>query len=316
MTTNLMTYAPGGVGFSYYLLQPTQNLFKVLHLLYLRARDKCLRIWGMDQFTEVELKNQHSFETVGDQLRSILDEYFKNFPKVSVAALAKRSQVSATTLRRILLSEKPFTPSPHIVLNLLSYLKKEKNLSKLLDLVDGPAGELLQSCFSKFIFEDTPHIYDYDLNQVLSDKTNYLIYKLAANKTGTHRTVIQQMLGDRGIKKLEKLLEKGVVYTDNDHKIHAQEKNFSLDLELMADHLPELVKFFKPEEVNLGKNVCYSISESLNQDAIDQILKIQTEAVKKIHQIMQDEQNHGIYPYFSINLSDTLLIKQINGVLQ
>jgi AraC-like DNA-binding protein len=311
----------GGVKKTQLTLHPYWKLWELFRLRYLQLGKKFLGNLGMDQEAANQSTNTYNhsnYSSVGDQLKDMINKYLEKFPNLTVSALAKRCNVSATTFRRILQSEKPFAPAPHIVLNIVSYIHREQNLAVLIKKMEGPIEELLTQCFGKFstVYEETPHVYDIDLNEILSDKTNYLIYKLAANDAGTHATIIQQIFGDIGTKKLEKLLEIGAVYQDNDHKIHAKEKNFSLNLELAAEHLQELVKFYKPEELALGKNIYYTVSESLNQEGIDEVKKIQKEAVKKIYSIMQDKKYHGIYPYFSINLADTLLVKQMSGVLQ
>ena len=48
-----------------------------------------------------------------------------------------------------------------------------------------------------------------------------------------------------------------------------------------------MVKFYKPENVSLGKNLFYTMSESVNEQAIAEIKKIQKEAIQKIFDILE-----------------------------
>jgi hypothetical protein len=65
------------------------------------------------------------------------------------------------------------------------------------------------------------------------------------------------------------------------------------------------VKFYKPEALAQGKNLFYSLSESMTAEAIQEIKNVQRDAVKKIHAIMNDKDNFGEIPYFTINLAET-----------
>lgn len=253
--------------------------------------------------------------TLCEQLKEVLDGYFVQHPNMSINALAMRSNIGATTLRRIMSLEIKGEPSPHTVLNIASAVTKEKRLSKLLRMFDGPVGQLLNDCFSNYAEQNTPHTYDRDLNELLEDKINYFIYKLAANKIGVAREEIQDMYGKLGLEKLQELTTHGhLEYRDD--RYHAKEKDFSLDLMVIKKHLPELVKFYRPEELERGLNLFYTLSESLNEEGIKLIKDIQREAVKKTYEIMSSTQYQGELPYFTVQMCDTLTMPQPTGVIQ
>lgn len=241
-------------------------------------------------------------------LKKMVEDYFFKFPTLSLNALAKRANVSEPTLRRITSSQSKLPPAPNIVLNLVSYIKKEKRLAVLLKKTEGVIGEFLRENFSQFIFENETYQYDGDLNELFADKDMYLIYKLASNVVGVSKTEIRQILGEIGVIKLNKMVEQKVIISNNDDCFHSSNKNFSVDIEIAKNFLPHLVQFFKPESVALGLNLMYSLSESLNEDAIKKIKEIQKEAVKSIHEIMSNQNFHGDIPYFSLTMSDTLTI--------
>ncbi len=253
--------------------------------------------------------------TLCEQLKDILDGHFRQYPNVSINALAMRANVGATTLRRIMSLEIKGEPSPHTVLNIASAVAKEKRLGRLLKMYEGPVGEILQDNFSNFAEQDTPHVYDRDLNELLTDKVNYFIYKLAANRTGVKREEIQDLYGRLGLEKLQELVAGGhVLYKEEAY--HAKDKNFSLDLMVIKRHLPELIKFYKPEELDRGQNLFYTLSESLSAEGIKRIKDIQREAVKKTYEIMSSEEFAGEVPYFTIQACDTLNPPQVTGVIQ
>jgi hypothetical protein len=261
-----------------------------------------------------------SYSSVNTQLRDLTHSYLAKHSGLTLNALAQRSGVAATTLRRLMQEENRSELAPHSVLALVSYLYKEKRISHILNIVDGPIGELLKKSFDQFIFDEksSQHKIDVDLNTILQDKTHYLIYKLAANNCGTSIEEVKDLLGLTGLQKLNILLDKKCILMDENGRLHAKEKNFSLDLTLAQNHAHSLLDFYKPQDVQKGHNLFYSLSEGMNEAGIKKIKDIEKEAVKKIFEIMNDEKYQGRLPYFAIVLSDILGVgpSTHEGVLQ
>lgn len=246
-------------------------------------------------------------QTVNSELRELLQAYLEKHPKLTVNALAQRAGVPGTTLRRLIQDENKSEVAPHTVLQLVSYLYKEKRISKILEVCPGEIGELLRKSFDQFIFsEKSEHKLNADHNELFKDETNYVIYKLAANKFGTSRGEIEAVVGLMGMRKLENLLKLEVLKEESDGRIHAIEKNFSVDLKLAHQLTHTLVDFYKPERVQDGFNLFYSLSEGLNEEGIKKVKEIEKDAVKKVFEVMNSEQYQGLIPYFSIVMSDII----------
>lgn len=249
-----------------------------------------------------------SYSSVNTQLRELTNNYLTKHPGLTLNALSQRSGIAATTLRRLMQEENRSELAPHSVLALVSYLLKEKRISFILNKVDGPVGELLRKSFDQFIFNEasSTHELNEDLNKILQDKTNYLLYKLAANQCGTSIEEVKNLFGLSGLCKLNALMEKNWIIADENERLHAKEKNFSLDLELAHRHTHSLVDFYKPLDIDKGNNLFYSLSEGMNASGIKKIKEVEKEAVKKIFEIMNDQNFQGNLPYFAVVLSDIL----------
>jgi hypothetical protein len=249
-----------------------------------------------------------SYPSVNFQLRELTNRYLAQHPGLTLNALSQRSGIAATTLRRLIQEENRNELAPHSVLALISYLLKEKRISFLLNKIDGPVAELLKKSFDQYIFTESSseHTINEDLNQVLQEKTHYLIYKLAANKSGTSIEEIKNIFGLSGLNILNTLIEKSWITADLNERLHAKDKNFSLDLVLAHNHTHSLLDFYKPLDVSKGQNLFYSLSEGMNAAGIKKIKEVEKEAVKKIHEIMNDNGLQGDVPYFAIILSDIL----------
>jgi hypothetical protein len=248
-------------------------------------------------------------------LQIMINNYLDKNSSLTINALAGRANVPVTTLRRLSQGQQKNDIAPHSVLNIASYILREKNLQKLMERLEPCVAEFLKKHFGNFIFASESRTFDCDLNNELKDETKYFIYKLAANHNGTDWMTVVENFGGHGKKKVEEMLSKGLLI-EADARLHAREKNFSLDLNVAASHLPDLARYYKPDSISRGLNSFFSLSEALNEEAIQEIRTIQREAVKKISAVMNNPECMGEIPFFTLNLSETFTTEQPSGELQ
>ncbi len=249
-------------------------------------------------------------------LQTLIMTYLDKNSSLTINALAQRANIPVTSLRRLANGQQKNEIAPHSVLNLTSYLLKEKNLQNLLGKIDPVIATFLQKHFGNFIFSSsTQAVYECDLNNELKDQIKYFVYKLAANHNGTDWMTIVESFGSQGKKKAEEMKISGLLFEESG-RLHAKNKNFSLDLSVAASHLPDLVGFYKPDTITEGKNSFFSLSESLTEEAIQEVRLLQRECVKKIHSVMNDEKNLGTIPYFTLNMAETFVSENYVGELQ
>lgn len=251
----------------------------------------------------------NEYNSVNHQLRSLTKNYLESHPNLTLNALSTRSGIAATTLRRLMQEDQRSEIAPHAVLALTSYLYKETRLSKLLQMIDGPIADLLNKSFDKFIFDDAnvDHQLNNDLNDLLRDKILYLIYKMCANSHGSTLQEIKDAFGLHGLKKCDFLISKGVIFLNlTTNRLHAKIKNFTLDLALAHELSHVLIDQYKPEDVNMGKNLFYSLSEGMTDEGIAKIKEIKKMAIKKVFDVMSNADYQGTIPYFSLFISDCI----------
>lgn len=239
-------------------------------------------------------------------VQNMIAVYMGKNPQLTLNALAQRSNVPVTSLRRLMNGQQKSEIAPHSVLNLVSYVLREKNLSALLTRVDNCIADFLKKHFGHFIFASETRVYDCDLNVELRDQTKYFIYKMAANHNGVDLMTLVENFGSHGKRKADEMIKNGLLI-EEEGRLHAREKNFSIDLQIAADHLPALVRFYKPDSIHQGRNTYFNMSESLNMEGIQKIKQLQRECVQNMNKIMNGPQYMGDIPYFTINLGETML---------
>lgn len=255
----------------------------------------------------MQIQTNNQADTPITALKALINDFLARHSRVTVQALAQRANVPVTSLRRLMQEESKTEVAPHTALNLCAYICREKRIGKLLEMLPLVLAEYLEKHFGGFVFEGSEkRVYATDLNEVLKDRMSYFIYKLAANRCGTSWMEITELFGSTGKRKAEELKRQELLIEENDRLI-ARDRDFSLDLQVATSHLPELVKFYRPENVGRGLNLMYSLSESLNEAAIKKIKDIQRDAVKATHAIMQSPESAGEISYFTLNLCETFL---------
>ncbi len=251
--------------------------------------------------------------TVCGQLKEMVNAYLEIHPNVSLNGIAKKSGVGATTIRRIMSDSIKNEPAPHTILNLVSVLTKEKRLFAIIEKAQGPLKKVLEDTFGVYVTESMPHARVNELDNVLANPQLFIVYKLAANRVGTSREEILENFGSQGERHIQTLFEKDLI-CEKDGKIHAIHKDFALDPDVLLRNIPELLKFYKSQEVDQGNNFLFSMSESLSGEAIQKIKEIQKEALKKIYNIVKSPYYEGDIPFFLVSCQDTMKAHSANGV--
>ncbi len=246
-----------------------------------------------------------SFEDQGelqlvDHLQQILVQYLERNPYASLSSIGRRSGVSEPTLRRIKAGQIKTAPTTSTVIKLLTYISGETSLKTITDLYRGPISDFLKENLPQI--DQTAIEYDQELNEQLKDNTKYLIYKLAANSSGTHRAQVETLLGQAGLLVLDEMVENGLLTVEN-NKYKSHKKTYALDPNLFKEKFRFMSHFVSTGENSAGASnpsVHVNYSNSVNPAAYRKICKIQKNALAKIRGVMESPDAQGEIPLFCL----------------
>ena len=85
------------------------------------------------------------------ELKNCMENYFNNFPNMSINGLSKRAKIGATTLRRILSLSLKGNPNPKTVLNLMSVLTKQKDIELIIKVSPPLIKKYLHESFKSYL---------------------------------------------------------------------------------------------------------------------------------------------------------------------
>ncbi|MBF0363737.1 MAG: hypothetical protein HQK49_22145 [Oligoflexia bacterium] len=233
------------------------------------------------------------------ELKTLIEGYLQKHPSLSVHAFSKKCHVATSTLRRILTMETREDPAPSTILGIVSAISKETNIQKLKKMYDGEIGKVFEKRYPAIQIN-----YSVDLVDILQDREAYVICKLAANRAGVTREELTHLLGNPVNNKIDDLLEQKILIEDNNKLF--KKPGLSLPEDLSLKHLPELIRFVNKGSRYVDKNLYMSLSQSISKDAYMEIGKIQSEAVKKILSIINNDNNIGEIPFFFVSIVDTM----------
>jgi hypothetical protein len=242
---------------------------------------------------EVKMSN-----SLNHELKNLIEDYFLNYPHMSINALSKRTKVGATTLRRILSLSLKGAPNPKTVLNLMSVLTKEKNIKLIIENSPKHTKSYLTESFKHYL-EETSSEGPLDL---FKNKLKFIIFKLASNQSGVHLKTITKLYGEPGIRVLKGLTKNGHLMEKNE-LFHARDKKKGNDLHFKAKHLPSLLPLIKKDPYFEPFS---ALSESLNDEGIKKVNKIQKEALEKISDIMSCPSHSGDHHFFSFHVGGSI----------
>ncbi|PIP95948.1 MAG: hypothetical protein COW00_02580 [Bdellovibrio sp. CG12_big_fil_rev_8_21_14_0_65_39_13] len=232
-------------------------------------------------------------------IKQVMNSFLKDHPQLSVNALSKRSEVSEATMRRILNDQVKTEPCGDTILEILAAITKERRISELVKMFPGPISEKLSQTFG-IQAQNSQYQHIPELERELNDEITYLIYKLAANTSGTSRLKVSEMLGIIGLDRLDKLISKDLIIEENG-TLHARYKSFTLSNQVFARNFKTCAQFINTKKNrDISRNLFYNLSESINEDSYREVLKIQRQAMKKISQLINDPKNVGEIPFFQL----------------
>lgn len=239
-------------------------------------------------------------------LKELVIDYLKKNPSLTLHALALRSNVSSSSLRRLVLGTQKFEVAPHSVLNLVSYIFREKNISKLIKKIDQSIAEFLKKHFGSFIFINEQNLKNLEPETYFKDQTKFLIYRLGKNHNGIEVKKIEQYLGQIGLRKMDEMLTDGVLEMRG-AVVFSRPIEYQLNNEIIRDHLPALFQIYQGKTADENISVADFFNESLSLEAITKINEIRKRYLEEISSITTNSENFGEIPYIFFSLKGTII---------
>lgn len=195
----------------------------------------------------------------------------------------------------------------HNLLRLIQFIQNKNNIAKAISSASQEISNYLKRSYPYMNPIGAETVSTYLIEDVLKDFTNYLIIKRISHKDNTTESDINSWLGERGVVKLNELIEQEIILI-KDGNLKLAFKNFSLPPELIAVHAAEIIKmFFKIDNASNNQAMIRNFSESVNQETYNKAISILANAILEINTLAID--GPGNIPMTLVCMIDTLNFK-------
>ena len=231
-------------------------------------------------------------EKVAEILRDYLLQERKKNPSTNGTTVSKKMDIPPTTFNRLLNGHSK--PSVNTLSKLLQYipeLKKSlpKEISHILKVtLERESREYIEEAFET----------------ILSDKYTFFCWILAFSIKGVTEREIRDNFGQQGLTALETLVEKNILSKEenNIYKVTEKDKDTILSFRLIKIHLMFLTELYKPNK--LSNNYIHYLVEFVNSKGYKKLMEAHQEFQRIVRRIIDDKDNQGDLPAFSVACSD------------
>ncbi|WP_417337250.1 helix-turn-helix domain-containing protein [Halobacteriovorax marinus] len=242
-------------------------------------------------------------ETIVDALALRIRTYKKEHPNLSGAQIARRFNMTSSSLNRIENGDVR-VPTIDQVLKVLRGTGASGDILKYLDANYPSIAETYREVYDT---RNTEFISQ-DLECHLNDKDKFLIILLALTGDGTTREEVLCEFGRKGLSELEYLLEKGHL-VEEDGVIGKGPKSLTAGLETLSNVLTySIQECYKPQNILKKENVLLYRAIGVRDGVVaKRITAILNDAQVQLQELLDDPSNLGNHKVFYGLVTDSLL---------
>ncbi|MBF0299648.1 MAG: hypothetical protein HQK51_13060 [Oligoflexia bacterium] len=146
---------------------------------------------------------------------------------------------------------------------------------------------------------------NWNLDELLSDRSYFFVYTLAANRSGVTLATIIALFGITAEEVVKDLLEREVLLL-REGRLYSSRIKVRLSADTILKHIPELLRFCKYGSKYTESKITVNFTESVNAESYKKIAIIMAEAYERVRKIADDESSNGEIPLFLTCILDTI----------
>lgn len=244
---------------------------------------------------------------LSNELKKVVINYLDNNKFLNQTSLAARIGISEGCIRNII-NLKTKNHHPETVIKICTYISSKKDATGIINHYSGILKEFLIESIGKVGEEEMVFMVDQD--EIFLDSKSYVLYKLAANRTGVTREQLYNIFGIRIDATIE-TLQKLEFIAEKDGYFHAKQKDFIVSPEVVRRHtglLNDIIATESEHPINSGG---HNLSESINIETYTRVCKIYADAINRIKGEIYAEKNNGEIPFNILTAIGSLDMKKV-----
>jgi hypothetical protein len=218
---------------------------------------------------------------------------------MSLQSIEDKTSVPGTTLRRIMSLKG--NPNPENVIKIFRSLGFDQGLYKY-------HPEIAMVMNSKEGHNSEYEYIDENDREYFVSEDYYLLVNLAFTSQGTTEKEISYVLGQKGIERMQELLNKGILEKNIKGKIIGKLENYKLGLSDTKKRVEQSLRHYRLEEAGGTNNWISFQTESLNLAGLKALKQLQQKHFyERKEQIFKNSAYIGDFKIYSASVSSTFL---------
>lgn len=245
-------------------------------------------------------------------IKACIDSYLERNPRMTLQTIEDKTGVPISTLRRIVSLKG--NPQPETVIKVFVTLGFDNELTLYMKDYHPDIASVMA------LKNSHNQEYDYIKNEdheYFVSEDYYLIINLASSTNGTSHEEISHVLGTKGIERLEELVKRNVLITNEHGKYVSAVANYKLSFSDTKKSVEMALRYYRLEEAGSINNWLSFQTESLNSEGLKALKALQQRHFneRKV-EILNNPIYNGDIKVYSATVSSTFLSYSEHGDLQ
>ena len=230
----------------------------------------------------------------------------KTYTDLTDRQIADKSGISRATFNRMR-NDKHHIPTPENVVKLLRGSNNRSLLWDAIELVDGEFKKLADEMEKEKDTMENKILESYELKVLFNNPLIFIAYELASLKKGASEDRLIRVLGVKGLKAMEKLIKKELVYKRKGRFYAVEYGVLMRDEEALKNQLQAYLKHYEPNsfQKEVG-NFIAGFSDGLTKEALQLVEEEFCRHYNNLKEIYRNPDNVGSFPSFSGIFCDVL----------
>lgn len=228
-----------------------------------------------------------------------IEKWMQSSPNRTPSLLAKKSGVGESTIRRIL--QREVKPNFETILNILNITSELSEIKHIINNEFPDIGRVMSSVFNN---NNKTKVLPDELEKIAQTYEGTLIFCLAGGRRKTKYDDVVKLLGKKGEKVLNNLIDLNAIKIENNYVTSNIE--IVLNSETLKSIAVNLLHQFDMDKIGKSPTALIAESETLTNEAILEINKIIWNAYEQISKIKNDHNNTGEIPMYYLMALNTI----------
>lgn len=227
---------------------------------------------------------------LAEALKNQIEGFLGERPNRSIASLARKSGLAYSTVRRLAQGEAQ--PEFSTVITVLGAILGREAFINFLQEYFPKEGAVFATHF-----QSTERFSDEELDFFLRDEISNFIIHLSCTRHGSDVDTIKRILGERGLRKLDDLVEAGFIDRRPDGRLWFYKESFAYtNFETFLISNAIHTRIFDIKNIGSDGALLAHQTETVDQNGLKEIKQAGIDYLKKIMEIKKN--NPGAIPFF------------------